>query len=50
MFFMQTLHSAGIFKQSMGALETEQEEGCRTGPPGYTAWRNLFVGIDSWAP
>ncbi len=22
----------------------------RTGPPGYTAWRNWFLGIDSWAP
>ena len=21
-----------------------------TGPPGYTAWRNWFLGIDSWAP
>ncbi len=24
--------------------------GCRTGPTGYTAWRNWFLGIDSWAP
>ncbi len=20
-----------------------------TGPPGYTAWQNWFLGIDSWA-
>jgi len=19
-------------------------------PPGYTAWRNWFLGLDSWAP
>ncbi len=30
-------------------LGTEQEQGYRTGPPGYTAWGNWFVGIDSWA-
>jgi hypothetical protein len=24
--------------------------GLRTDPPGYTAWRNWFFGIDSWAP
>jgi hypothetical protein len=30
--------SAGIFKLSMGArIGTEQELGCRTGPPGFTA-------------
>jgi len=31
-------------------LGTEYELGCYTGPPGYTAWRNWFLGIDSWAP
>jgi hypothetical protein len=25
------------------------ERGRRTDPPGYTAWRNWFLGIDSWA-
>jgi hypothetical protein len=23
---------------------------CRTGPPGYTSWRNRFLEIDCWAP
>ncbi len=31
-------------------LGTEKEQGCRIGPPGYTAWWNWFLGIDSWAP
>jgi hypothetical protein len=39
---------AGIFKQYMGARN--RLYGCRTGPPGYTAWRNWFLGIDSWDP
>ncbi len=38
------------FKQSIGAIGTEQEYGCRTDPPDYIGWRNLFLGIDSWAP
>jgi hypothetical protein len=29
-----TLYSAGIFKQSMGAIGTRQEQGCRTSPLG----------------
>jgi hypothetical protein len=41
---------AGIFKESMGAIGTEEEEGYRTGPPGYIGWRNSFLGIDSGAP
>ncbi len=42
-------YRAGIFKESMG-LGTEEEEGYRTGPPGYIGWRNSFLGIDSGAP
>jgi hypothetical protein len=41
--------SAGIFKQSMGA-RNRGGIGLFTGLPGYTAWRNRFLGIDSWAP
>ena len=41
---------AGIFKESMGAIGTEEEEGFRTGPPCYIGWRNSFLGIDSGAP
>ncbi len=40
---------AGIFKESMGA-GTEEEEGYRTGPPGYIGWRNSFLGINSKVP
>jgi hypothetical protein len=40
---------AGIFKESMGT-RTEEEEGYRTGPPGYIGWQNQFLGIDSGAP
>jgi hypothetical protein len=38
------------FKESMGAIGTEEEEGYRTGPPGYISWRNSLLGIDSGAP
>ncbi len=31
-------------------LGTEEEEGYRTGLPGYIGWRNSFLGIDSGAP
>ncbi len=40
---------AGIFKESMGARNWE-EEGYRTGPPGYIGWRNSFLGLDSGVP
>jgi hypothetical protein len=40
---------AGIFKEAIG-LGTGEEEGYRTGPPGYIGWRNSFLGIDSGAP
>ncbi len=38
------------FLNNLQWLGTEQEQGCRTGPPGNTAWRNWFLGIVSWAP
>jgi hypothetical protein len=41
---------AGIFKQSMGARNREEEQGYRTGLPGYIGWRHSFLGIDSRAP
>jgi hypothetical protein len=36
--------------KSIWGLGTEEEEGYRTGPPGYIGWRNSFLGIDSEAP
>jgi hypothetical protein len=38
------------FLNNLWGLGTKQEQGCRTGPPGYTACRNGFLGIDSWTP
>jgi hypothetical protein len=38
------------FLKSLWGLGTEEEEGYRTGPPGYIGWRNSFLGIDSRAP
>jgi hypothetical protein len=38
------------FLKSLWGLGTEEEQGYRTGPPGYIGWRNSFLGIDSWAP
>ena len=38
------------FLMSPWGLGTEEEEGYRTGPPGYIGWRNSFLGIDSRAP
>jgi hypothetical protein len=38
------------FLKSLWGLGTEEEEGFRTGPPGYIGWRNSFLGIDSGAP
>ncbi len=35
---------------SLWWLGTEEEEGYRTGPPGYIGWRISFLGIDSGAP
>ncbi len=36
--------------KSLWGLGTEEEEGYRTGLPGYIGWRNSFLGIDSGAP
>jgi hypothetical protein len=38
------------FLKSLWGLGTEEEEGYRTGPPGYIGWRNSFLGIDFGAP
>jgi hypothetical protein len=38
------------FLKSLWWLGTEEEEGYRTGPPGYIGWRNSFLRIDSGAP
>ncbi len=38
------------FVKSLWGLGTEEEEGYRTGPPGYTGGRNSFLEIDSGAP
>jgi hypothetical protein len=38
------------FLKSLWGLGTEEEEGYRTGPPGYIGRRNSFLGIDSGAP
>jgi hypothetical protein len=44
------LHAELEFLKSLLGLGTEEEEGYRTGPPGYIGWRNSFLGIDSGAP
>jgi hypothetical protein len=38
------------FLKSLWGLGTEEEEGYRTGPPGYIGWRNSLLGNDSGAP
>jgi hypothetical protein len=38
------------FLKSLWALGTEEEEGYRTGPPGYIGWRNSFLRSFSGAP
>ncbi len=38
------------FLKSLRGLGTDEEEGYRTGPPGYIGWRNSFLGINSGAP
>jgi hypothetical protein len=38
------------FLKRLWGLGTGEEEGYRTGPPGYIDWRNSFLGIDSGAP
>jgi hypothetical protein len=44
------LYSKLEFLKRLWGLGTEEEEGHRTGPPGYMGWRNSFLGIDSGAP
>jgi hypothetical protein len=36
--------------KSLWGLGTEEEQGYRTGPPGYIGWRNSFLEINSGAP
>jgi hypothetical protein len=38
------------FLKRLWGLGTEEEEGYRTGEPGYIGWRNSYLGIDSGAP
>jgi hypothetical protein len=38
------------FLKNLWGLGTEEEEGYRTGLPGYIGWRNSFLGINSGAP
>ncbi len=38
------LRSVLEFQNNLWWLGTEQEQGCRTGPPGYIGWRNRFLG------
>ncbi len=38
---------AGILN-NLWELETEKEEDCRTGRPGYIGWRNWILRINSW--
>ncbi len=36
------------FKKNLWGLGTDQQQGCRTSPPGYKGWRSRFLGIDFW--
>jgi hypothetical protein len=47
--FFLVMHPELEFLKSLWGKGTEEEEGYRTGPPGYKGWRNSFLGIDSWA-
>ncbi len=44
-----TASSVLEFSNNLWGLGTDQEQGCRTGPPGYIGWRNQLFGINSWA-
>ncbi len=48
--FHQPVQPELEFLKSLWELGTEEEEGYRTGPPGYKGLRNKFLGIDSGAP
>ncbi len=50
LFYKEQFKTELEFFNKLWGLGTEEEEGYRTGPPGYICWRNLFLGIDSWAP
>ncbi len=45
--FVNLLRSPGIDTSLSGRYSNPV---CRTGPPGYKAWRSWFLRIDSWAP
>jgi hypothetical protein len=44
---LYTSRSELEFLKRLWGLGTEEEEGYRTGPPGYIGWWNSFLGIDS---
>jgi hypothetical protein len=46
--FLDLLRSLGVDSQHGGPVR--QQYLSYTGPPGYIGWRNLSIGIDSWAP
>ncbi len=48
--YRATLHTELEFLKRLWGLGTGEEEGYRTGPPGYIGWRNSFLGIDSAGP
>ncbi len=35
---------SSLFLNNLWGLGTEQEQGCRTCPPGFIGWRNRFLG------
>jgi hypothetical protein len=43
------MHRAGIFKKSMGARHRVGIGFLYPVPPGYTGWRNSFLGINAGA-
>jgi hypothetical protein len=50
-FMVCTYQEAELeFLKSLWGLGNEEEEGYRTGPPGYIGWRNSFLGIVSGVP
>jgi hypothetical protein len=49
-FHFLCIFRAGIFKEAMGAIGTEEKEDYCTGPPGNIGLRNSLLGIDYGAP
>ncbi len=41
--FVMGLKAEQEFLKSLWGLGTEEEEGYRTGPPGYIGWRSSFL-------